>query len=199
MKKYKYAIILCNKRGARNSNGKGIPFGHIGILIQDENENWCYFSNGKGYVQFSLVPDEYLTDMNKFSKGFYGGGVYTDSVYIKGDFSKSLDYYKDYYEKNKKDNNANYNPLINNCAQVVYNGLKLGELQDGTNIGKYMNYLPGIIPPKFQIDKYKRIFFNNAFTYENYHKQVNEQLWKVRHGKWYYKNPFVVKRLTKLF
>ena len=196
------AIILANKNGARSSNEndkEGIAFGHIGSLVQNKDGDWYYFSSGKGYVTFKAVPREYLTDIAKFSDEFYGGGTYTDSVYIKGDFSDSYDYFSNYYEKNKGDNNASYEQFTNNCSQVVYNGLTLGQLQDGTNVGSFMNFRPGATKPRWQIDVYKALFLNDAFTYDSYQKQIGAKLWKAQHGEWYNRNIMVSWRLKKLY
>jgi RHS repeat-associated protein len=176
--------------------GGGPTMGHMGALVQNAEGQWWYFSAGENYVQFEQVGEDYLQDLEKFSQEYYGGyssvGAYNESVYIKGDFTETFNYYSEYYEANKDDSNASsYDLLSNNCSHVVIRGFNEGAIGDGTNASLFIfqsegkNFRHEAIP-SWQIKDFQRIFFNNAFTYEDYHKQLNDQLWKYRSSPYFW-------------
>ncbi len=43
----------------------------MGILVQDDNENWYYFSAGTDYVRFQEVDKSYMTDIKTFTNAHY--------------------------------------------------------------------------------------------------------------------------------
>ena len=188
--------IIVNTNSAAAWEG-GPKMGHMGVLVQNADSEWYYFSAGSNYVQFDKVGDEYLKDLEKFSEKYYGGyesvGAYNKSVYIKGDFTGSFDFYKDYYEANKADSNASsYKILTNNCSHIVIEGFNKGTLGDGTNAGWFVIERMGInfghsALPRWQINDFQNIFFNDAFSYDDYHSQINDQLWEYRNSPFFWK------------
>lgn len=64
--------------------------------------------------------------------------------------------------------------MLFNCSQAVRKGINRGELTDGTAV--YL--LAGSVIdnfPKNKMKKLEKIFYNNAFTYEEYDKQLNNR------------------------
>lgn len=185
-------ILVCTN-SAEIYDG-GLAMGHMGVMVQNATDEWYYFSAGSDYVQFKPVAEEYLQDLEKFSKEYYGGyssvGAYDKSVYIKGDFTKSFDHYNTYNTNNIATQNKNsYKLLTNNCSHVVIEGFGKGTLADGTNAGWFIVERMGyqyMYPsfPKEQIDDFQHIFYNEAFTCEEYHSQLNKQLWEYRNSSY---------------
>ena len=162
----------------------------MGALIQDEVGTWYYFSCGQEYVTFITVDNNFLTDLETFSKEYYyqtSLGMYTTSTYISGDFSKTFEYFTNYAksiiptfnETGTIEFNPQYDMVTNNCAQMVLKGIELGSLNDGTSVKSFLKGVNGLIPNicKNQI---KNAFYNNAFTHEEYFKQINDQLSATR-------------------
>ena len=183
------AIVLTNEDAVYG-------FGHMGVLVQDCYGTWVYFSCGNGYVQWEAVYDfDNIPDLKTFSDKYYGGGTYTASTYIKGDFCDSCNYYFEYFNDNVDDNNPNYNVVFNNCSQVVMRGLNKGYLCDGTSVGEFTGYYGGAIPNSTM--KFMReTFFNDAFNYSSYRKQLNDQIWEAAKGVW--RSQYIVNRISKL-
>ncbi|MGL5437830.1 MAG: RHS repeat-associated core domain-containing protein [Lachnospiraceae bacterium] len=190
------AIIMVNSNGGEWGN-TGIRFGHMGILLKNDNEQWYYFSCGDNYVTMvEIYNHEELSDLETFSKAHYGAypevGPYTDSVYIKGDFTASINSFIDYNGKNMETGNVNsYDWWENNCQTVVMEGFEQGSIADGTNVKDFRfeyikrGYYSSV--PKEQIGYLQDSFFNNAFTYEEYSSQLNDQLWEFKHSSHFWK------------
>ena len=130
-------------------------FDHTSVLFQNENGTWYYFYWG--------LDGCYLTEINKdkmfslaqlsghlrekgvigsFGENFLGwdmfgliGKNYDNSCYIEGDFSAAYDFFKD---KSDNFNPWQYDLFTENCSAVVFDGISLGILKDGTNVGDYM-------------------------------------------------------------
>ena len=196
------AIILTNEDAVNSGDyvsfsfAENINFGHQAALVQDENGTWYYFSCGEGYVTFEVVDPKYMTDLVTFSNEYYSAGTYTTSTYIKGDFTSCVEYFATYENCNSKDDNASYHYLYNNCTGVVMNGLLGGKLQDGTSVAEFLragwNVVPNVNKELMQMQ-----FFNNAFTYQEYRKQINDQLWEAKNGV--YRNELRAWLLEKLW
>ena len=158
------------------------------------------------YVKFDSVDNKYLNDINSFSEKYYWENqYYTDSTYIKGDFSNSFKYYDNYYKENKTDNNiSSYDLVTNNCSTVVLNGLKKGVLKDGTTVRDFIitdlntdNSLIG--SPNSIMKSLQNIFYNSEFTQAASHKVINDMLWQRRNGVWWNRSWYHASRLEKLY
>lgn len=65
----------------------------------------------------------------------------------------------------------------------------MGKLQDGTSIREYLLYFGkdfdiNKIDPKTEMKSLQYKFYNSEFTYEAYHKTINDQLWEAKNGFW---------------
>ena len=158
------AIILTNEYAVNSGEytkgiiGNDIYFGHQAVLIQDSTGQWHYFSCGKGYVVFTPVDENSMKNLKTLSESYYWPNMYyTDSTYIKGDFTKSYSFFDNYNEKNSP-NNKRYNFLLNNCTNVVLLGISYGILQDGTSVKQYIGTNSSFIP-NINKDKMKEVFY----------------------------------------
>ncbi|AZS13822.1 carbohydrate-binding protein [Paenibacillus lutimineralis] len=176
--------------------------GHTSAIIQDKDGKWYYFYWGDQNVHLVEVDSvdalNSLEDFNfwasnkkiKDKKGNliglagFGDGGYKSSTYIKGDFNESVVKANKIY-KAHSDNavNKDYNVATKNCLQVTESVLDEGMLANGTkasrffatNFNVYNNtidhsrIIPNIAKARFQV-----IFYNNAFTYEEYQEQLQE-------------------------
>ena len=177
-------ILLTNENGVPvGSGGSNTNMGHTAALVQNEEGKWFYFSCGEGYIQFGEVGQEYMTDLNTFSDRYYGGGTYTTATYIKGDFTESYNYFKNYAEtygtgefnaNNKAiQGNSNYNFVRQNCAVVATTGLGKGKLSDGTSVGSLVGTQ---ILPQDAKRLYAKTFYNSCFTYKDYSATIKNEL-----------------------
>lgn len=117
---------------------------------------------------------------------------------LKGDFTESYDYFKKYYDENFPKNNSEYNLVFNNCSTVTINGLKWGELQDGTSVAMFMD-TPVIGTPNNKMNTLQEIFYNSEFTYTKSHKVINDLLWEKRNGSIWNRSKYQANRLEKLY
>jgi len=209
------AIWLTNNDAAEG-------FGHSSILIENGHTNqWYYFyfgpKNAGKIIDDSLVvvervPDYVLNSMedlnswltgniwqiiNYTGKTNFPGPLYSQSVYIKGDFSQSLKYIE-----NLPDSNNDYSALTNNCLQQSKKAFKLGKFNNGENINfkkvdihgfeKYFD-IDIVVPNNAQTDM-EDSFMNNAYTVEEMKSDIDEKIsyWERIYGfkNCNKKNPF---------
>ena len=189
------AIIMINTGGVQFGP---MTLGHMGVLVQNNMGKWFYFSMGKEYIKFQPVNSEHMLSMQSINENYYmNGNTYDESVYIKGDFTAAYDYYKNYFDtvagedglSNDKwvlDFNPDYNSRGFNCSHAVMNGIYAGKLIDGTQVRNFilpkLNYLSLPAFPKDQIRILQGVFYNIAWNYEQYRKQLNDQLWEFENS-----------------
>ncbi|GIO39643.1 hypothetical protein J41TS12_45040 [Paenibacillus antibioticophila] len=184
--------------------------GHTSLLLQDEAGDWYYTFYGDTKIVSEKVDRQVMESLDNLndwlqkdeSSTQYYDKKYTSSTYIKGDFSDALDYLdalaQDYSDKYGKGKNKDYNLFVNNCVEVSWRALQKGTLTDGTQIGDFVQTYPNdLIPNKFAVWA-KGEFKNNAYSYSNYSKQIqnfiNENEKKSESGWynfWYGKDTFL--------
>lgn len=204
------AIFLTNETAVNTrkkiGSGKDIYLGHTAVIAQNSNGEWYYFSWGQDYADFIKVDDWALNSLDNFNNwlGMYKYD-YTTSTYIGGDFSESVNYFQDLAstyvnEKGEKlargTTNNEYDAFSNNCLQVVYEGLNKGILSDEkTKFKSYVN-TKGARIPNIEKSIIATLFYNKAFTYDEYHKSINDQLWEAQNGA--NKSWFTARNLKKI-
>ena len=79
-------------------------------------------------------------------------------------------------------------------SQVVMEGINKGYLFNGENVGEFtVNYCGLILnSTKKFIEK---TFFNNAWDYNGYRKQLNDQIWEATEGIWYNRSAYIASRI----
>ena len=203
------AIIIVNENFTYDFWGIKIPLGHMGALVQNENGEWDYFSYSNTYVKMDKVAkygtkDFSLADLSDAVKYSGGNAEYTASVYIAGDFTETFAYFKDLANQGTSYVDE-YNPITNNCSKVVLRGIEKGVLGDGTSVKDYIqekcllenrSYRTTI--PLLALKDLKELFYNEAYSYDEYHKAINDQLWESQYGVWYHRNPIAAHYLSKL-
>ena len=141
--------------------------GHTSGLFQDENGDWYYtfWAIQGAYVLY--VPETFetsdgstynsmdsLDNFNLMLETVYGeydvGGNYNSSVYVEGDFTKSLEYARDtaqgwlsreiddHSSIAKKCWNLDYSLTLNNCLHHTVASFSKGVLRDGTNAADFI-------------------------------------------------------------
>lgn len=157
--------------------------GHTSAVVQDDNGTWWYFYWGNNNVQLIEAPDWAMNSLQNFNKWLspktYNGN-YNESTYIKGDFTDSYEYYKELASQYHGGKNKNYSWNHNNCLTVTIKGINRGILSDGTSVSRFNSSNYGIIPNN-AAKQLSKDFYNDAFTYKDYYKQINDQLWLAKY------------------
>ena len=126
--------------------------GHTSIISQDKNGKWFYFYWGNEVAYAAEVPDEYMKNIDTLNKWFFinrksfekSSRFYAYGTYIKGDFTKSTEYYNDVVKNYKT---WKYNFIFNNCSTVSQRALEKGILLNGKSFKSQMKYnLKAYIP-----------------------------------------------------
>ncbi|MGG0825236.1 type IV secretion protein Rhs, partial [Paenibacillus turicensis] len=194
-------------------------FGHTSIVIENNDGKWYYFYWGDKNVQLTQVNTSYLTDLDKFNKwgndttlktskggsvglaGFSESG-YTNSTYVKGDFSASYNEAKKLANSHSiNGTNKDYSLTTNNCyivslgllgKGILYNGVSASrfttsvDLKAGSMIpDRTFGTIAGSITPNVGAIALKEVFYNNSFTSNEYTKQLNEKKSFYQAGNWF--------------
>lgn len=136
-----------------------IIFGHIALIVQDSSKKWHLIeytgskkSNAKVYIESGEGRFGKKLSFKKRLLSVVGLGGWR-TLYIKGDFTKSLEYAKKYVGTNY----GGYNLIFNNCLHFVKNALRQGTCSNAL-LQLYFKTSLSIVP---------RIFFDNAFIVSN--------------------------------
>lgn len=158
--------------------------GHTSALFQDSNEDWYYYYWGDKNVAVEKVDDkDALKSIDKLNawlhskekdKRYYGGN-YTESIYVKGDFTASLEeakFLESHYENvyGRGNDNKDYDLLTNNCSERTFRELDLGKLNDGTKVSSIIKNASNI--PSDQYNLAEASLCNHAFTLDQYKSQI---------------------------
>ena len=133
--------------------------GHMALIVQDSSNKWRLIEFTGSNKSNAIVYVE--EDEERFGKkqGFWKSLLATAglggwrSLYIKGDFTGSLEYAEAY----EGDDYGGYNLFTNNCLHFVRNALKRGKCKNAL-LQLYFMSSTTIVP---------RIFFNNACVVSN--------------------------------
>ena len=171
--------------------------GHTSVIYQDANGSWYYTYWGNNAAAVIYIPDEYMDSLEHFNEGLnnilshYGytdiTSDYTHAAYIVGDFTASLQAAYDdvdnahhnqfsegwhYFDETNgnfvyQGQNSPYNVAYNNCLDKTYASLSKGTLENGKNVGEYMDELgfKGGMIPNNAVSKFSEVFISSSFTY----------------------------------
>lgn len=165
---------------------------HMGGFFQDSDSKWYYFYWGDT-VKVKKVDDNFngsKSDVTAYLKRKDAMGVdnkeYRDAVYVKGDFSKSVEegqrlqefYDKNYkkYEGEKKCPNRSYNLLTRNCTQETMHLFMKGKLESGESVKAFLNrrgYKEASVLPNINMYIIQAYFKNTAVNKEEYYEQIS--------------------------
>ena len=206
------AILINKKVDVLDGN---TPVDHMSALFEDENGDWYYFFWGETVIYNQIEDDsalESLENLNEYlaEKGFINDVEYYTSVYIKGDFTAShdaasalksaydkqdwerdslLDIIPNFINEKLEINNADYRLLTNNCSQVTMELFYMGTLPSGENVGDYSAQMKnfGLISvlPNANMSNMQDIFYNKAFTEEEFEEAIKIQEEKYVNKPWY--------------
>ena len=174
--------IMINKE-IEGAPGDATEIEHSAAFIQNSKGEWYFFSWDNKKVVFEKINDSnVLKSIDSINNYLYEKGLnvsdkgekqkpYTDSVYIKGDFSNAFseasNIKAEYVRKSKyNDGNPDYDLIMRNCTQVVMDILSKGILPGGDTVSEYMyknNCSTSVIPNK-NINNLQRIFYNKSTT-----------------------------------
>jgi hypothetical protein len=125
------------------------------------------------------------------------------SIYVQGDFTKSLDYFNDGLKEYTTNSgvagskNLEYDVLLDNCLLESMSALRLGILSDGTLATDFNREIHSIENrPNTRHEINKKIFMNTAFTHEEYVGQITAQVDEF--NNWYDSQNRFVKWLYKI-
>ena len=165
---------------------------HMGGFFQDSDSKWYYFYWGDT-VKVKKVDDNFngsKSDVTAYLKRKDAMGVdnkeYRDAVYVKGDFSKSVEegqrlqefYDKNYkkYEGEKKCPNRSYNLLTRNCTQETMHLFMKGKLESGESVKAFLNrrgYKEASVLPNINMHIMQAYFKNTAINKNEYYEQIS--------------------------
>lgn len=119
--------------------------GHTSIISQDKNGKWFYFYWGNEVAYAAEVPNEYMKNIDTLNEWFFinrksfekSSRFYAYGTYIKGDFTKSTEYYNDVVKNYKT---WKYNFIFNNCSTVSQRALEKGILLNGKPFKSQIKY-----------------------------------------------------------
>lgn len=147
-KAYADAVVINFKRSS------SCP-GHMSVISQDENGKWFYFYWGNKASYEKEVPANYMKNIDTFNEWLYkvrkienqmpfSDGYFIFGTYIKGDFTKTTEYYRNEIKNYKK---SKYSLFFNNCAVVSKKALEKGVLNNGKSFKSQIkhrlrNYIP---------------------------------------------------------
>lgn len=129
--------------------------GHMSVISQDKNGKWFYFYWGNKAAYEKEVPENCMENIDKFNSWLYkvrkienqmpfSDGYFTCGTYIKGDFSKTTEFYR---KKIKNYENSKYSIFFNNCTVISKKALEKGILNNSKPFKsqikyKLKNYIP---------------------------------------------------------
>ena len=176
-----------------NKEMEGVPgVEHMGGFFQDSESTWYYFYWGNT-VKIKEVHGNFngsRSDVTAYLKREDAMGnnnkEYRDAVYVKGDFSKSVEegktlqqfYDKNYkkYEGEKKCPNRSYNLLTRNCTQETMRLFMKGKLESGESVKAFLNrkgYKEVAVLPNFNMYMMQDYFKNTAVNKDEYYEQIS--------------------------
>jgi len=156
-----------------------LGFGHTGLLIQDANGVWYHFywgntgtggsnkKNAQGRIH-SLGGFVYKnrSSLNSYlKKNKIYSGKYEDLLYLKGNFSKSVEYAKSL--------SRNYNLLWDNCMQVSIEVLCKGKFTKSNS--QYKAFLN-----KISLNPIPNMVFNRLLSFDAAIKIYHKAPWYLR-------------------
>ncbi|MCA1291742.1 RHS repeat-associated core domain-containing protein [Paenibacillus sp. alder61] len=176
--------------------------GHTSALIENSNSQWYYFYWGDRNVQTVLVDDvnalKSIDKLNEWgqNKGLAGFGKvgdtgYASSTYIMGDFNASVDkalsIAKDHPFNGK---NKDYALIGSSCLDITTQVLSLGTLYNGTSAANFFDGIwsdetTGDQIPNNAAKEIRSVFYNNAYTVEDYRNQLLQKYSKYENMGWF--------------
>jgi RHS repeat-associated protein len=166
-------------------------YGHTSLLIQ-YGDSWYYFYYGADSILCKYVPNSDLTSLSALNSWLHvslhynGVQYYTESVYIRGNFTAS------YLYCNQLTKHANtYFALGNNCTTQSWDALAKGTLNFGMNVGSYFGIYQGTfgvspgpsIIPNDNYSAIKDFFFNNAWNLNGFMSQLETEKQVLQNDK----------------
>lgn len=171
---------------------------HMGGFFQDSKSNWYYFYWGDT-VKVKKVDDNFngsKSDVTAYLKREDAMGdnnkEYHEAVYVKGDFSRSVEEgnrLAEVYKKNKKRNrirdkvlrafnieNVEYSFLRRNCGQVTMSLFMKGKLESGESVKAFLNrrgYKEASVLPNINMYIMQAYFKNTAINKNEYYEQIS--------------------------
>ena len=199
--------ILINKIVDYTNIGK---LDHMSAFFQDANDDWYFFFWGDDVEVMKVTDTSIFRDMDAVNHYLWDFGAnrsdadpashgkpYFKSVYIKGDFTASLQQTMDLkaeYDaslsgplhlkllyKKMGVTNQEYRLFTRNCGQVVMKALFLGTLPDGTSVKQYAkdNHKKISMRPGVNLKRMQQIFYNKALTLQGFQDSVQAQYDKL--------------------
>lgn len=129
--------------------------GHMSIISQDKSGKWFYFYWGNEAAYEKEVPENCMKNIDTFNAWLYkvrkvekqmpfSNGYFVHGTYIKGDFTKTTEFYREKIKSYKK---SKYSLFFNNCAIVSRKALEKGVLNNGKSFKSQIKYgLKNYIP-----------------------------------------------------
>ena len=161
--------------------------GHTGLLLQDSNGKWYHFywgddrsgsmgklgSSSNMFVEYTGPIT--FDSINEFYNKRNGPGKYETMIYLKGDFSKSVEYIRSI-------SNQAYHLTCNNCVQVSMKALQRGKFAHHNSAYKLLLRKLGnsMIPNSI----YKRFL--------HFHQYVGTYVSASRLKRVFMPNPYIV-------
>ena len=176
-----------------NKEIEGVPgIEHMGGFFQDSDSKWYYFYWGDT-VKVKKVDDNFngsKSDVTAYLKRKDAMGMdnkeYRDAVYVKGDFSKSVEEgqrLQEFYNNNFKKHegeipcpNKLYNLQFRNCTQVTMYLFMKGKLESGESVKAFLNrtgYKEASVLPNINMHIMQAYFGNSAVNKEEYYEQIS--------------------------
>ena len=176
-----------------NKEMEGVPgVEHMGGFFQDTDFTWYYFYWGNT-VKIEDVSDNFngsKSDVTAYLKRKGSMGVnnkeYHEAVYVKGDFSKSVEEgrtLQQFYDKNFNKHegkspcpNKLYNLQFRNCTQVTMYLFMKGKLESGESVKAFLNrrgYKEASVLPNINMHIMQVYFGNSAVNKEEYYEQIS--------------------------
>lgn len=168
-KAYADAVVINSKKSSHP--------GHMSVISQDKNGKWFYFYWGNKAAYEKEVPESCMENIDKFNAWLYkvrkiekqmpfSDGFFNFGTYIKGDFTKTTEFYREKVKSYKK---SKYSLFFNNCAVVSRKALEKGVLNNGKSFKSQIKYkLKDRIP-----------FWNNHP--DNYRKTIERSFVGTKH------------------
>ena len=122
--------------------------GHMSVISQDKNGKWFYFYWGDKAAYEKEVPVNCMKNIDTFNAWLYkvrkiekqmpfSDGFFTRGTYIKGDFTKTTEYYRGKIKNYKK---SKYSLFFNNCTVISRKALEKGILNNGKSFKSQIKY-----------------------------------------------------------
>lgn len=139
-KAYADAVVINFKKPSRP--------GHMSVISQDKNGKWFYFYWGNNAAYEKEVPANCMKNIDTFNAWLYkvrkiekqmpfSNGYFIHGTYIKGDFTKTTEFYKEKIKSYKK---SKYSLFFNNCTVVSRKALEKGVLTNGKPFKSQIKY-----------------------------------------------------------